>query len=277
METGTLTNEALEALDEVQRRIRLDSLHRYLVYRPDEGKWVSYSGVTSVMSDVLAKPALMQWAVSQERSWDIGVAYSLPAKKDESPEEYARRFNAKAGKPGAYRQTSEAAAARGHVVHAAIEAYMRKRMDLPFEVPEMSDTEKQMFRNFAEWEKGHPIVPIRAESKVCDDDLRYAGTFDLLCEIEGQLVLADFKTGKVSDRTFPEHSLQNSAYGAALMKLGFPPMRGLIIQVDRELGPTRAHWLEDDLTPAFESFKSLMSVRRYLNERDSLLPPPEES
>lgn len=265
--------EALEKLAALQSRIKLDQFHRYMVYRETEKKWISYAGVTSIVGQ-LDKPALKQWMCGQEREHDIGIAHRLPPEAGEALTDYKRRFNAVAGKPGAYRQSTEHAASRGHVVHAALEAYMRKRIGLDYTVPEMTEPERAMFANFVQWEQSHPLEPLVAEAKICDDDLMYGGTFDLLCRIDGQLVLADFKTSKAGDSTYPEHSLQSGAYRGALVKLGMEPMRGLIIQVDRDLGPTRAHWLEDDHVPAYEAFKALLATKRYLDERESLLPPP---
>jgi hypothetical protein len=266
--------EALGVLEEMQKRVRLDQFHRYMVYRPNEARWISYAGVTSVVG-LLDKPALKNWMCGQERDHDLGIAFNHPKQDDEDFATYKRRFNSIAGKPGAYRATSDAAASRGGVVHAALEAYMLKRIGKDYTVPEMNEAERKMFTKFVHWEQSNPIEPLWAESRICDDDLMYAGTFDLLCKIDGKLVLADFKTSKAGDSTYPEHSLQSGAYRGALLKLGMPPMRGLIIQVDRDGGPTRAHYLEDDPTPAYEAFKSLLAAKRYLDERDSLLPPPE--
>jgi hypothetical protein len=264
---------ALKALEELQPRVKLDGFHRYMVYRSEEKRWISYAGVTSIIG-ILDKPALSNWKCAEERKHDIGVAHRLPVLPSEELADYQRRFNAAAGKPGAYRAVSDAAASRGHVVHAALEAFMLKRLGKEYTVPEMNNAERAMFKNFVHWEQSHPIKPLYAEARICDDDLMYGGTFDLLCEIDGALVLADFKTSKAGDSTYPEHSIQSGAYRGALMKLGFPPMRGLIIQVDRDGGPTRAHYVEDDYSPAYETFKHLLSTKRYLDERDSLLPPP---
>lgn len=273
MEPDALT-EPLRRLKALQDEIRLDQFHRYLRYRSDRGRWVSYNGVTSIIG-ILDKPALQNWTLKQEREHDIKTAFENPPQPNEDAVAYKRRFEAVAGKVGAFRQTSDHAAARGHVVHAAIEALMRKRLGWDYEVPEMSEHERTMFKRFVQWELDNPLTPLLPEARLCDDDLFYAGTGDLLALVNDTLTLVDFKTSKASKTTYPEHSLQSGAYRGALVKLGFPPMRGLIVQVDRDCGPTRSHWLEDDHTPAYEAFGSLLATQRYLEARDSLLPPPE--
>jgi hypothetical protein len=275
----TPKKQPLDELDILQGRIRMDSLHRYLVYKPDEEKWVPYAGTTSVMGDVLAKPALVQWAAGQEREHDIRVAYTLPKVEGETPEAYAKRFGQAAGKAGAFRKTSEAAANRGTIVHALIEAYLRKQLNLSYEVPEeVGEIEREMFRQWLKWEKSVELVPLRMENRICDDDLQYAGTFDLLAKLHGELYLLDVKTGKPlreGNAPYTEWSLQSGAYRNCLYKLGFPAMKAGIMLVPRDGGEVKLHRLEDDHTTAFDAFQHLLAVRRWMNIRESFLPPPE--
>ena len=271
----------LSALDTVQERVKLDARHRYLVYRADESRWVAYSGVTSVIGDVLAKPALVQWAANEQRSADLEVVYAnyglLDPKEYDSLGQYAKAFEQQAGRPGAFRRKAQAAADRGTTVHALAEAWIRKGLGLPYEVPEAGEVEKQMFRGVVSWLTDHKVEPLRTERRLVNDELRYAGTMDLLANVEGHPALVDFKTGKpVKGEPYLEWSLQSAAYRGALASCGFDDIRSYIVVLYRDGSGYEVHELERDHRPALESFASMLSIRRWMDERPTQLPGPAD-
>ena len=80
------------------------------------------------------------------------------------------------------------AAAKGTAVHNAIENY------LEFEIMDIADEHKGYFDAFLDWiDKYRPVI-IGTEARMYHKQLRYAGTSDLICEINGQTVLVDYKT-----------------------------------------------------------------------------------
>lgn len=80
------------------------------------------------------------------------------------------------------------AASKGTAVHNAIENY------LEFEVTDISDEHKGYFDAFLAWLDACRPVIVGTEARVYHKQLRYAGTSDLICEINGQNVLVDYKT-----------------------------------------------------------------------------------
>jgi hypothetical protein len=67
-----------------------------------------------------------------------------------------------------------------------------------------------MFLRFVDfWETYNPRL-IEAEVHLFSDELKVAGTCDMLCEIDGKLWLIDFKT---SNHVQPTYQLQTAVYG----------------------------------------------------------------
>ena len=94
------------------------------------------------------------------------------------------------------------------------------------QLEELSVEEYEAILAFANWFKAiKPKVKSR-ETTVFNDKEGYAGTIDLLCEIEGQEWLIDFKTGQ---NIWPSYEMQVSAYRRALSE--WQGIRMAILQV----------------------------------------------
>ena len=92
---------------------------------------------------------------------------------------------------------------------------------------------------FDDWAREHTVKPLRVEQMVWSRTHRYAGTLDLLAEVDGRVALVDFKTSKA---IYAEAHLQNAAYQVALAEMGHERAEvGYIVRVPK---------LETD--PAFE-------------------------
>jgi len=94
-----------------------------------------------------------------------------------------------------------------------IEQYLEgKEMNFlnQFGSPQYSPDVWQMFLRFVDfWEVYNPKL-IEAEVHLFSDELKVAGTCDMLCEIDGKLWLIDFKT---SNHVQPTYQLQTAVYG----------------------------------------------------------------
>jgi hypothetical protein len=67
-----------------------------------------------------------------------------------------------------------------------------------------------MFLHFVEfWENHNPIL-IETEIHLFSDELKIAGTCDMICEINGELWIIDFKTSNFLQK---KYDLQVAAYG----------------------------------------------------------------
>jgi len=105
------------------------------------------------------------------------------------------------------------AAEWGTSVHEAVEAILRGEQAIPGARYQVSiDT-------FLQWRKDYPFSvenPERdIEKRVCDTEYGYAGTIDLVAEVEGVVGIVDLKT---STAIYKEHSLQTAAYLQAYNK-----------------------------------------------------------
>jgi len=101
----------------------------------------------------------------------------------------------------------------GTKVHNLVEQYLNgeeiKFLD-KFDTPKYDPEIWKMFLHFVEfWELYNPKL-IETEVHLFSDDLKVAGTCDLICEIEGKLWLLDVKTSNMMHTTY---ELQTSVYG----------------------------------------------------------------
>ncbi|WP_205327023.1 hypothetical protein [Glycomyces sp. YM15] len=156
-------------------------------------------GVTTILDKTLAKPSLIDWAAAKvaEAAFDAWEAYehtgdvtSLFATADELaavPEQYKR-----------------AAAARGTRVHHAAEKFLRHGTG-GIAAPDIAG----YMRAFLDWHREVQPVPVLIEQSVANRTWRYAGTVDLIADIDGVRTLLDFKTGR---SLYVEVALQLDAY-----------------------------------------------------------------
>jgi hypothetical protein len=117
---------------------------------------------------------------------------------------------------GASRRYSRAAAERGTLIHAHVEKRNLGVVMDPWPLP--------VAASMAQYEHFLATVEPRVEAAECkvyhrqDDDLlrpfdgNYAGTTDMICEIDGKLSILDFKTGK---SVHEDAALQINAYAHA--------------------------------------------------------------
>ena len=105
------------------------------------------------------------------------------------------------------------AAEEGTMVHEMVERYLNGE-ELNFlnhyGSPQYNPEVWQMFLRFVEfWETYNPKL-IETEVHLFSDELKIAGTCDLICEIEDKLWLIDLKT---SNHIQPTYELQTAVYG----------------------------------------------------------------
>lgn len=162
--------------------------HRYKV----DGQFVE--GVTTVLSKVVAKDGLIQWAV------DLCM---------------------KEGDRLAHRMKKEAGADVGSQVHKWIESYLKDGTSV-----DLQGEALKAAMAFLEWEQVNQPKYIFSEKVVYSREHNYAGTADVAFELNGKRYLADFKTanprrefknGKYTGKlaAYPEHFIQCAAYDTA--------------------------------------------------------------
>ena len=99
----------------------------------------------------------------------------------------------------------------GTLVHEMIEDYLNgKELNfLQHGIPMYNPKIWQMFMRFVDfWEKYNPTL-IEAEVHLFSDELKVAGTCDMVCEIDGEIWVIDFKTSNNLQTTY---DLQTALY-----------------------------------------------------------------
>lgn len=121
--------------------------------------------------------------------------------------------------------------------------------------------------SYLRWKKQHEIELVDSEKILFSKKLGVAGTRDLRVKIDGQLYVADFKTGSVQDKAF----CQLAIYSYMGMELGEVENKGaklLVIGGDKEKiangGEVHMHemsdWFGDGITQA-DLFSWFMCLR----------------
>lgn len=189
-----------------------------------------------------------RWAVGQAllavRSWI--EERGLP----KGDEEWNALFEE--AKKAPYRKAGEAAS-RGTQVHAWLEGYLQG-VSLP-PPPGLEAPCRALAGLMGELK----VRPIAQEFLVAHPEEEYAGTVDLLAEVDGRLSVVDYK---VTRAVYPEHHLQVGAYALALRAEGYPVERGYILHFERESGESKLHPVE--LEEAMEAWLGLVRVWRFL-------------
>ncbi len=116
-------------------------------------------------------------------------------------------------------------AGEGTLIHETVEAILEGREAI---VPDSIRPAIDAFRNFYE---SHNIVVHKVEERVVSKKHWYAGTLDVLAEVDGKLGVLDIKT---SYSIFRDFSIQTSAYIEALKEIpSLPPLAGWILRIDQ--------------------------------------------
>lgn len=227
-----------------------EKTHRYYL----DGK--PLTGVTTILG-VIAKPALIGWASNQavehiKQNSDIGdfmgIGSDCYVVKTSTLEE-ARTAHAK---------KRDKAADVGTLAHKWIEEHIKGK-DNP-----ITDDIKPMIDNFLKWEEEVKPKYLETEKRVYSAKNWYAGTLDLMLEIDGEVWLGDIKTGS---GIYPEHFFQCAAYQLALQEMGeYPEIKGHIIlnlRKDGKMDIKKSISFERDI----ETFLSALVIYRRLNNQ----------
>ncbi len=163
-----------------------------------DGMW--YPRVTSIIS-IKAKPALYKFYA------DHGDFATAEAMKNKSAQE-------------------------GTLVHDVIERLLTSQ-----EVP-IPDAVKPIVDAFREFRNQHDIVAHQIETKIFSKKHGYAGTIDVLAEVDGKLGILDIKT---SYAIYRDYGIQTAAYVEALYELpSIPDLTRWILRLDQSRACLRA-------------------------------------
>lgn len=191
---------------------------------------VSLPSVTHILQ-VIGKPALINWAANTERALCLDVAADLYLDLSKTPPmsraSYLATFDGRLGKQKAHKRQLEKAGEIGSQAHALIEWNLRSQLGQKVgPEPRVVDDAQWAFMAFQDWANSVHLKPIFIEQTVFSKTHGYAGTMDLLADVNGVPTLIDFKTGKA---IYAEAYLQNVAYQQALSEMGHTSAQGGLI------------------------------------------------
>lgn len=126
----------------------------------------------------------------------------------------------------ASQEALERSAAEGTLVHETVEALMEGK-DVP-----INPVIAPAIEAFLEFRRNHDIKPILIESRVLSRKHGYAGTVDVLAELDGVVGVLDIKTSK---GIYRDYGLQTAAYVQALAESEDtpPPRTSWILRLDQ--------------------------------------------
>jgi hypothetical protein len=186
-------------------------------------------GVTTILNTVIAKGALLNWAVKMSADY---MSKNLKADTKYTKEELEDII--KQAKKAHVKRKTEAGNI-GTMVHKWIEDYINAKL-AGIGRPRMPKNNNEAILAFLEWEKGHDIDWVESEKVVYSKKFNYAGTADFLAVIDGKMTLGDIKT---SNYIYPEsYFLQVCAYQYAIQEEN-PKMKiedRLIVKVPKTKG-----------------------------------------
>lgn len=211
------------------------------------GASVPFPSVTHILS-AIAKPALIAWSANTERAAvteaaaDLYCEWAAHVVPPVMPRDaYVATLTSRLGQVKAHQKALAKAGDIGSEAHKLIEWTMRDAIGATAgPKPAVSDAALWAFMAFEDWAKSVSLKPVLIEQTVYSMTHQYAGTMDLFGRVNGVLTLIDFKTGK---GIYPESHLQNAAYQAAMVEMGYvTPTAGLIVRLPKV-----------DSDPAFET------------------------
>jgi hypothetical protein len=212
--------------------------------------------VTGIL-DIIAKPALLPWGLKMAGEYlDANLKPGVPI------DEIQKAQLIKDMKQ-AHRKKSGDAADIGTLVHSFCEQSLTgQKPHLP-----VNPAARLSCESFLDWVSQHHGKVLHAERKIFSRAHYYAGTVDLVAEIDGALTVADIKT---SNAIYPEYFLQLAGYDIALAEeLGRSAERRKIVRFPKEGGPCS---VQDAINPdaddaGFLAALALFRWQRGVSER----------
>ena len=217
-----------------------------------------FPSVTTILK-TMDQPGLDLWKVTTERDmWRTasGELYAEIAGLPKlSPIAYLDTLDRRVGTLRAYTKQQQAALDVGSSAHHYIDYQIRKGLGQTVgKEPAIHPQAMWAYMAVEDWFMQHRVKPVYVEAQVFSHT-GYAGTFDLLATVDGQLSLIDWKTSKA---LYPENDLQLAAYAQALRDMGHPEIaRAIVIRIPKEEHETavEVHEVEDweRLVPTFHA------------------------
>lgn len=222
--------------------------------------------VTTILG-VIAKPALVKWAERTATEEVVNAAADLyedmsRAAGGASPLSrpgYVATLNTRLGKQRKSAREMAKAQEIGTQAHALVEWRLREMMGQPGKRPAATPPAEWAFQAWDAWRESVHLKPLWVEQVCYSLAHGYAGTLDLLAEVNGRRMLIDWKTSKA---IYAEYHMQNAAYQVAVEEMGHGPVEGgLLVRLPKtEVDPAFEVVEVGARAPLFETFRACIDV-----------------
>lgn len=215
------------------------------------------TGVTTILN-VIAKPALIQWAASEAVNYVCNNIEELITATKERQDELLKEAKT------AHRRKKEDAGQKGTDVHALIEERIKgaiKNNDGYFD-PQGIDENTQV-QHFLNWAIDNKVQFLESEKRMYSKEKWTAGTCDFTCVINGKRYVGDIKTGGVYDR-IPH--FQTAAYRMMLEEAGDNYEGSVIVNIkkDGKFNKEKDVYYSHDYQTDLEGFLAALKLYRIL-------------
>ena len=232
----------------------------------------SLPSVTHILN-CIGKPALIIWAANQERMLVSETSADLYEDLVKLPKplprtSYLTTLQGRIGKAKAHSRELAKAGEIGTQVHHLIEWKLRQTLgQIVGPEPRVVDDAQWAFMAWEDWAKSVHLKPKLVEQMVFSRVHAFAGTMDLLAEVNGVDTLIDFKTGKA---IYGEAHLQNVAYQVALSEMGHgTPQAGAIVRLPKvQTDPAFEIAAVPPVVDLFPTFLAVKDVWRWWYAQD---------
>ncbi len=149
----------------------------------------------------------------------------------------------------------------GTMVHKRIEDYIDGKTLREWK---SGTPQANAFNAFLSWIEDNDVIFIDRELRVYSREYGFAGTLDLIAEINGDLAIVDFKT---SARIYKEGELQLNAYCKAVVEMEYDtPLALYIIRLDKNTGKYQSKKYKPS-SKIFEVFLAAQKLWKWKNNK----------
>ena len=158
-----------------------------------------------------------------------------------------------------WQKVRDDAASIGTLTHQMIFDHLKEaKTDLSIYSEQQIGQAETCLIKYWDWEKEHQgIKDLTLELPMVSEVMRYGGTIDRLCEIDGVLTIIDYKTGK---EVWPEMWYQLAAYQMLAQENGYDVKVCRILRIGREEKEGFEEAIRKDLSLEMEMFKHLRAI-----------------
>jgi len=164
---------------------------------------VEYPSVTKIIGETLAKGFGLDYWIKKEI---VTLALKMSAKAGSENLDFKEVL-------AEFTKFQKTITGRGKEVHALAEAWCLSNI-----LPTPSGEFEGYTRALNSWIKTHKPKPIQSEILLYSEKHKYAGRCDLICEINGEKWIVDFKTNS-QGRAYPETGIQLVSYFNAVHEM----------------------------------------------------------